>query len=139
MTANTNPMMTATINNGHGRIAAANTARDGSGTLVTIFTAGVNGSVIWEIKAISAQAVAATSSPMAVRFFETDNNGANPRLLEEVALAAATPSTTAVGAKGSINFPGGHGLMSGQILKACQSVYLGVQDQMDIEVSGGDF
>ncbi|MFY8165200.1 MAG: hypothetical protein ACOVJ8_01330 [Sediminibacterium sp.] len=44
MPANTTPIFVLTPNTSTATIDAANTARDGSGTLVTAFTAGASGS-----------------------------------------------------------------------------------------------
>ena len=44
MPANIAPIFVLTPNIGFGRITAANTTSDGSGALITIFTAGANGS-----------------------------------------------------------------------------------------------
>lgn len=117
----------------------ANTASDGSGTLVTVFTAGLQGSRLDEIRFYNGQTAAAASSGMVLRTFVTDNAGANPRLIDEVALATATRSTTAIGATVTRAFPGGLHLATGQLIKVCQSVYAGVQDAMVAATRGGDF
>ena len=49
MPANTTPIFTLTPNIGKGSVSTANTNRDGTGTIATIFTAGANGSKISEI------------------------------------------------------------------------------------------
>lgn len=46
MAANTNPIFLLTPNVGVAAVSTANTARDGTGTIATIFTAGANGSRI---------------------------------------------------------------------------------------------
>lgn len=43
------PELTNTINNGKGLVSAANTNRDGTGTIVTLLTAGSNGTLIRRI------------------------------------------------------------------------------------------
>lgn len=73
---------------GIGQVSVANTARDGTGTIATIFTAGANGS---RIDAISLKAVGNTTAGM-IRLFIHD--GTNARLLTEVPVTAVTPSTT---------------------------------------------
>lgn len=139
MTANTSPIFTLTPKIGIASVAAANTASDGSGSLVTLFTAGVNGSRIERIRYINAQASAAASSAMVVRFFVTDTGGANPTLLAEAALPAATRTVAAIGASGFITFTNGLVIPSGTIIKVIQSVYAGVQDLMHYVAEGGDF
>ena len=61
MPPNTTPIFTLTPNIGLASVAAANTASDGSGTLVTLFTAGVNGSRLNSIICRNAQASPAAS------------------------------------------------------------------------------
>jgi hypothetical protein len=69
-------------------VSAANTARDGTGTLVTVFTAGASGSRIDDIRVTAAGTVTAG----VVRLFVHD--GTNARLWQEVMVTATTPSTT---------------------------------------------
>lgn len=69
-------------------LSAANTNRDGSGTLETVITAASEGT---RIERIIVQATAATTAGQ-VRLFLHD--GTNARLFREVAIAAATPSAT---------------------------------------------
>jgi hypothetical protein len=71
-----------------GQVVTANTARDGTGTIATVFTAGGNGSRIDDIKI---QALATTTAGV-VRLFLHD--GTNARLWQEVMVTAVTPSTT---------------------------------------------
>ena len=73
---------------GIGQVSVANTNRDGTGTIGTIFSAGANGS---RIDAIDLKAVGTTTTGM-VRLFIHD--GVNARLLTEVPVAAITPSGT---------------------------------------------
>lgn len=73
---------------GIGQISTANTNRDGTGTIGTIFTAGASGS---RIDAISLKAVGTTTAGM-VRLFIHD--GTNARLLTELPVTAITPSAT---------------------------------------------
>lgn len=71
-----------------GQITAANTNRDGTGTLVTILTAGASGT---RIDDITIQATSTTTAGM-VRLFLHD--GTNARLWKEIAVSAITPSGT---------------------------------------------
>ncbi len=73
---------------GIGQVSVANTNRDGTGTIVTIFSAGASGS---RIDAIDLKAVGTTTAGM-IRLFLHD--GANARLLTEVPVVAVTPSGT---------------------------------------------
>lgn len=71
-----------------GQVSTANTNRDGTGTIATIFTAGSSGS---RIDDIVIQATGTTTAGM-VRLFLHD--GTNARLWAEVPVSAVTPSGT---------------------------------------------
>ena len=78
----------ATQRNAVGQVSTANTARDGTGTIATIFTAGSNGSRVDDIWITAT----GTTTAGVVRLFI--NDGTNTRLWQEVMVTAATPSTT---------------------------------------------
>lgn len=139
MPANTTPIFITQGNFTIGRIAAANTGSDGSGTLVTIVTAGTNGTRVDGVRFRNAQATAAASSAMVHRIFLTDTAGANPRLIGEVATATATRSTTAIGAASIYTFDQPIIMKSGQIMSVCQSVYGSAADQFDACGFAGDY
>ena len=69
-------------------ISTANTNRDGTGTLGTVFSAASSGS---RIDMIQIQAVGTTTAGM-VRLFVHD--GTNAKLIGEVSVTAVTPSGT---------------------------------------------
>lgn len=139
MPANTSPIFTLQGNFTPGRIAAANTASDGSGALVTIVTAGSNGTRVDGVRFRNSQTAAAASSAMVHRIFLTDTLGANPKLVGEVATATATRSTTVIGATSIFTFDQPIIMKSGQIMSVCQSVYVGVADQFDAIAYAGDY
>ena len=139
MPANTEPIFTLTPNIGMAEVAEANAESDGTGDLVTLFTAGANGSRVEYVKYTNAQSTPAASSAMVVRIFVTDSGGINPRLIGESALATATRTVAVIGATGTITFSGGLTIASGQLLQCCQSVYAGVQDLMHFIAVGGDY
>jgi hypothetical protein len=139
MAANTTPIFALTPEVVTCEITAANTARDGSGSLVTLVTAGSDGTRVERIKFSSAQASATTNSSMICRVFVTDTSGANPRLIEEVALPPVTASNTAVGSASSIFFVGGLVLKPGQLVRVAQSIYVGVQDKVHVMAQVGHF
>lgn len=70
------------------QVSAANTNRDGTGTVVTILTAPAAGS---KIERIVVKAVGTTTAGM-VRFYVYD--GTNTRMFDEVPVTAITPSAT---------------------------------------------
>lgn len=79
----------ATVKNGNlSQVTVANTARDGTGTLVTILTAPATGS---RIDAIVFNAPSTVTTGM-LRMFITI--GANTRLLDEINVVATTPSAS---------------------------------------------
>jgi len=139
MAANFSPIFTLTPNAAVSTIAAANTARDGSGTLVTAFTAGANGSRVDFITFTSSQATAAASAARVQRVFLTDTSGLNPTLIQEIVLAAVTASTTAIGATSTITFTNGLVIASGQIIKVSQSIYGSAADGTATLVRGGNY
>ena len=139
MPANTIPIMILSGNFLPGRIAAANTASDGSGTLVTIVTAGANGSRVDGVRFISSQLTAAAAAAKVFRIFLSDASGLNPRLIGEVAMVTATRSTTAIGATAIYTFDQAIIMRSGQIMSVCQSVYATAADQTDACAFAGDY
>lgn len=139
MPANINPVFTITPVISRARLTAANTARDGSGTVAFLCSGNTNGTRIDKITFTSAQASAAANSLMVGRVFISDNSGANYRLYKEVVIVAVTASNTAIGAQQQIVFTGGLVLPSGVYVGVTQSVNAGVADQVDVIAEGGDF
>jgi hypothetical protein len=84
----TNANYAAAPKTGMGQVLTANTNRDGTGTIATIFTAGSSGS---RIDAITLKATGTTTAGM-LRLFIHD--GTTARLLSEVPVVAITPSST---------------------------------------------
>jgi hypothetical protein len=139
MAANITPIFIKQGNVGLARIAAANTASDGSGTLVTLVTSGVDGTRIDGVRFRNSQVTSAASSNMVHKIFLTDTAGTNPRLIGEIATTATTRTASAIGATSIYTFDQPLILLSGQILKVSQSVFLGVQDQFDAQAFVGDY
>jgi hypothetical protein len=139
MAANLKPIFIKQGNFTPARIAAANTAADGSGALVTTVTATTDGTRVDGIRFINSQATAAASGAKVLRAFLSDNAGANFRIIGEVAMAAATRSTTVVGATAIITFDQPIIMKSGQIISTNMSVYAGAQDQTDACGFAGDY
>lgn len=69
------------------QVTTANTLRDGTGTLATIFTAGASGSRIDDIYMVAT----GTTTANVIRLFIHD--GTNARLLSETIVSIVTPST----------------------------------------------
>ena len=83
-----NPAFASTPRVGSAQVSTANTNRDGTGTIATIFTAGSSGS---RIDRVTIQATGTTTAGM-VRLFIHD--GSNSRLYHEEPVGAMTPSAT---------------------------------------------
>lgn len=139
MAANTTPIFIKQGNFTPARIAASNTASDGSGALVTLVTAATDGTRVEGVRFRNSQASAAASTAMMHRIFLSDTLGANFRLVGEVAVAAATRSNTVAGATSIFTFDYPIIMKSGQIMSVCQSAYAGAQDQFDACAFAGDF
>lgn len=106
MPANTEPIYPLTPNQSWGTLTTANTAKDGTGTVTTIFTAGANGA-----RFDSAKVRALGTNVATVMRFFINNGGANSTpanntLFHEVTIAATTLSETSALADTSIYFNG---------------------------------
>jgi hypothetical protein len=86
--ANSVPRFIASPIVGVAAISAANANRDGTGTVVTVVTAGVTGTIIDLIRAVAT----GTTTLGMVRLFIHD--GANYRLYAEIPVSAITPSAS---------------------------------------------
>jgi sugar lactone lactonase YvrE len=120
MPANVNPIFVLTPNVGTAVVTTANTTRDLSDTTNAslLFTAGTDGSRIDTITFTHVATAQTQASVAAVGriWITTSAAGANPRLLSEIALPVATPSSTAIGGSQTITFANGLFLANGQFL-----------------------
>lgn len=71
-------------------VSAANTNRDGTGTIVNVVTAGRAGG---RIERLRVQATATTTAGF-VRLYRTLADGTTHRLIDEIPVSAVTPSAT---------------------------------------------
>ena|SRR5688572_27780990 len=85
------PAFAATPRLSNVAISTANTNRDGTGTVGTVFTAGASGSRLERIRIMGVGTVTAGM----VRLFIHD--GSNYKLWKEIAVTATTPSGTVAG------------------------------------------
>jgi len=114
MAANTEPIFALKPITAKCALSAANTARDGSGTLVTLYeSVSASGS---KVAQIWYKAEDVTTAGI-IRLFITDDTGANPDLFDELAVAAVTPSAVVSTAYNSVTYTDLQ-LKTGQILKA---------------------
>ena len=84
----TSPSFASTPKTAIAQVSTANTARDGTGTIATVYTAGSSGSVVYKVRVIAT----GTTTANVVRLFI--NDGTNTRLLEELMVPAITPSAS---------------------------------------------
>lgn len=116
------------------QLGVANTNRDGTGTINTVFTAAVTGS---RIDTIMLKATGTTTAGM-IRLYVHD--GTNARLLTEVPVLAVTPSSTSPAweaqiTTGSLNQVVPIILPNGNSLRASTEV----ANTINIVAIGGDF
>lgn len=92
MPANTIPIYPITPKASWGTITAANTAKDGTGTVITAFTAGANGSRIDKIRVRALGTNVATVLRFFVNNGSASTTAANNSLVFEKTIAATTLS-----------------------------------------------
>ena len=95
MPANTSPIFPLTPNVSWGAVATANTAKDGTGTVVTVFTAGANGARLDYLKVRALGTNVATVLRVFVNNCSTNATAANNTLILDQTIAATTNSETA--------------------------------------------
>jgi hypothetical protein len=78
----------STVRTAQAQVSTANTNRNGTGTIATVFTAGSNGSRIDDIYITAT----GTTTAGVVRLYL--NDGTNTYLFDEILVTAITPSTT---------------------------------------------
>jgi hypothetical protein len=97
MAANTQPIFSIAgdVEWGATAITTANTAKDGTGTVLTVFTANVDGAFVQRIRFRSAGTNIATVARVFINNGSTNATAANNILYDEITLAATTLSETA--------------------------------------------
>lgn len=130
MTANTDPVFALAPNVGQAVLSVANANRDGTGTLVDLFTAGANGS---RVDKVVHKATAATTAGV-IRIYLKLASG-TARLLTEVPVLAATPSASSAAWEQVTDFLGGLVLPTGAKLQAAPNNAEGFV----VTAFGGDF
>jgi hypothetical protein len=97
------PIFAATPKCAIGQVTAANTARDGTGTIVTLLTAGSAGA---KIERVQIMGVGTVTGGM-VRLFISTDGGTTKRLWKERPVTATTPSATVPGWLDDFKVPDG--------------------------------
>lgn len=106
MAANTTPIYTLTPNITVGQtIATANTAKDGTGTVVTVFTAGTNGAKPEGVIFRGIGTNVATVARIFINNGSTNATATNNTLFAEITLAATTLSEVGALADYRYQFP----------------------------------
>jgi len=100
MADNNNPLFAITPKFATANVSAANTNRDGSGTVATLFTAVKK----TKITMLGYKSAVTTTAGM-IRFYITDTAGANPCMFLELSVAATTVSATVQSAEGWKYYP----------------------------------
>ena len=95
MPANTTPIFPLTPKITWGTVSTANTAKDGTGTVVTVFTGGTNGSRIDQIKVRALGTNTATVLRLFINNGSTNATATNNSLIHETTIASTTLSETA--------------------------------------------
>lgn len=131
MTMTATPVFTQTPKHKFGRIAAANTGLDGSGSLVSLFTAGANGS---KINAITVQCEATSAAGYVTIFVDTAGDGTF-RLIETFLIPAVTMSTTVQPWRATRHYDDWV-LTAGDVMKCAKTVGT---DATLVHVDYGDF
>jgi len=128
---NINPIFVQTPRVGVGQITTANTNRDGTGTVGTIFTAGTNGSRIHRIR-VKAQV---TTTAGMIRLFIHD--GSNYRLWLEFIVTAITVGANIAGYEYDLQLPGEKALVlpTGYSLRASTHN----TETFNVFAEGGDY
>ncbi len=120
-------------------LAAANTARDGSGTVVTAFTAGSNGAYVKRVSFTPAMAAVAAISAKVFGIFISIDAGATWQYYKEVSIVTSTTSNSAIAVGAIVSFPDGLVLPAAALIGVIQTVYAGVQDRTQVVVEGSDY
>jgi hypothetical protein len=96
MPANTAPIFTLVpeVSWGPNAITTANTAKDGTGTVLTVFTAGANGSYVQRVRFRPSGTCVQTVARLFINNGSVNSTAANNILFDEITLSAITLSET---------------------------------------------
>jgi hypothetical protein len=116
MPANQNPIFTLTPETSWGAtaITTANTAKDGTGTVLGVFTAGANGSYVQRVRFRPSGTSVQTVARLFINNGSTNATAANNILFDEITLSAITLSETA--AQPSFEIPMNFAIPAGYVL-----------------------
>lgn len=137
--ANKSPIFPVSPNNSIATLAAATTGRSVAGVagLTLLCAAATDGTRIDAIRCYSSGAIGVASSANVVRIWLYKGTG-NAVLIDEIAVAAATPSASTIGAYTESTYTR-LALKGGESLYCSMHTYAGAQDGMNIVAFGGDY
>lgn len=128
----------STPKNTGAEISTANTARDGTGTSGTVYTAGASGS---RIDSIIIQATNTTTAGM-IRFFISIDSGTTKRLIGEVPVVAITAAATTPVFQTVLTSQNSAFMQNGLVLQANAILYASTNNAESfnvVVVNAGDF
>lgn len=138
MPQNTSPIFVLTGNLQPAKIQTFNTDNSGSGTLVTLVTAGSNGTRVDGIRFNNAGSSTTASTATRINIFIT--TGATVRLIGQVLFPAGTLKTaTNLGATAIYTFDQPLIMQSGQVLSVTSTNWATVADNIDCCPFAGDY
>lgn len=132
MAANTSPLFPLTPRIMAGNVSVANANRDGTGTVVTLGTAGANGTRIEEV------VLKATGQPAASNVILFLHDGANYFIWDEIVLGTPAAGSTTVASYRESRSYRNLVLPTGWSLRATITVAL-TTGVMVVEALGGDY
>jgi hypothetical protein len=137
MPANTAPIFTLIPKTSWGAtaITTANTAKDGTGTILTVFAAGANGSYVQRVRFRPSGTAVQTVARLFINNGSTNATAANNILFDEITLPAITGSETA--AQPSLEIPLNFGLPVGYLLNI--TIGTSVAAGWYVSAIGGDY
>ena len=126
------PIYASTPRQSQARVAAANTGRDGSGTIVTLFTPGASGSRLDRIRGCSEVALTAGQA----RLWFSSNAGSTWRMFHEELIVATGALSATVGAwQFDKTFAGGMQVPAGCLV----GVTMNNNEAANFFAEGGDY
>jgi len=137
MPANTAPIFTLTAKIGWGTtaITTANTAMDGTGTVLGCYTAGANGSYVQRIRFRPAGTNVQTVARLFINNGSTNETAANNILFDEITIPSTTASDTS--AQSTFEIPLNFALPTGYVLNV--TIGTTIAAGLYVSVIGGDY
>ena len=137
MPANTSPIFSLTPKTSWGTtaITTANTAKDGTGTVLSVYTAGSNGSYVQRVRFRPSGTSVQTVARLFINNGSTNATAANNILFDEITLSAITISETS--AQPSFEIPMNFALPAGYVLNV--TIGTTVAAGWYVSTIGGDY